>query len=172
MESSSAMSLDPDRFPEPEPFQPPSPALERLRLPAIFLIIVGCLNVLLSAYVAFNALAVSFDTERFMAEFEDKWKEQHPDQPLPITLTSGSVKSWSMTFLVGMGVGVLCAVVTIIAATRMLAGRHYGFALFGAVLAALPIPCVSCTGCCGLGEAIGIWAIVVLLNEQVKASFR
>jgi hypothetical protein len=31
---------------------------------------------------------------------------------------------------------------------------------------------LTCTGCCGLGQGIGIWALVVLLKPEVKALFR
>jgi hypothetical protein len=166
------MSLDPDRLPDQEPPLDSPPAAERLRLPAIFLIVVGILNVLLSLYMILESLAVSSQADRFVVEFADAWNKRYPNQPPPTEVTADAVRTWSRTVLIAMVIGALAAAVTIFAATQMLAARNYGLALFGAVLAALPIPCVSCTGCCGLGEAIGIWAIVVLLNEQVKASFR
>jgi hypothetical protein len=66
--------------------------------------------------------------------------------------------------------GVLGAFLTIFGAIQMRGLRTYGLAMFGAVLAA--IPCLSISACCGLGELAGIWAIVVLLNQEVKAAFR
>lgn len=62
----------------------------------------------------------------------------------------------------------LMGVVVIYGAIKMKALQSYGLAFAAAVLAALP-----CTSpCCFIGLPIGIWAIVVLLNEDVKRSFR
>jgi hypothetical protein len=66
--------------------------------------------------------------------------------------------------------GLVTAVLAIIAGVRMLSLKSYGFSVFTSVLVAIPI--ISCSGCCGLGEGIGIWALVVLMNEEVKAAFR
>ena len=52
----------------------------------------------------------------------------------------------------------------------MLSLRAYGLAVAASVITA--IPCISCSACCGLGEGIGIWALVVLLNNDVRAAFR
>ncbi len=58
--------------------------------------------------------------------------------------------------------------VVIFGAIKMKALQSYGLALTAAILAALP-----CTSpCCFLGLPIGIWAIVVLMNQDVKAAFR
>jgi hypothetical protein len=48
--------------------------------------------------------------------------------------------------------------------------RTYWVAVSGALLAV--VPCVSPLGCCGIGEAVGIWALVVLLNADVRSAFR
>ena len=34
------------------------------------------------------------------------------------------------------------------------------------------VPCVSCAGCCGVGEVIGLWALIVLLSADVRSAFR
>lgn len=62
------------------------------------------------------------------------------------------------------------AILTMLAGFRMRSLRSYALSIVGAISAA--IPCLSCGGCCGFGEIIGIWALIVLLNEQVKAAFR
>ena len=63
----------------------------------------------------------------------------------------------------------ITALLNIIGGIQMLRLRSYGLALFASILAA--IPCISCSACCGLGEGIGIWALVVLLNPEVRAAF-
>lgn len=45
--------------------------------------------------------------------------------------------------------------------------ESYGMVLAGAIMAAIP-----CFGCCLWNMPIGIWAIIVLQDANVKASFR
>ncbi len=52
-------------------------------------------------------------------------------------------------------------------ALRMKALRSYGLSVTAAVI--VMIPCTSC--CCLFGLPIGIWALVVLMSEEVKAAF-
>lgn len=53
---------------------------------------------------------------------------------------------------------------------QMLKQRSYGLAMAASILTMLP--CITCLGCCGVGQGIGIWALVILMNEDVKRSFR
>jgi hypothetical protein len=53
-------------------------------------------------------------------------------------------------------------------ALKMKKLESYGLAMAAAVVAALP-----CTSpCCVLGLPLGIWAIAVLVNQDVKSAFR
>lgn len=62
----------------------------------------------------------------------------------------------------------LIAVGTFMAARKMQRLEGYTMAITFSILA-----CVPCTsGCCILGLPIGIWAIVVLVNSEVKGAFR
>jgi hypothetical protein len=77
--------------------------------------------------------------------------------------------------LMGGAIGLVFAIVwllmggvVIFGAIKMKALQSYGLALTGAILAALP-----CTSpCCFLGLPLGIWAIIVLMNQEVKNAFR
>jgi len=53
---------------------------------------------------------------------------------------------------------------------QMLKQRTYGLAMAASILTMLP--CITCLGCCGVGEGIGIWALIVLMRDDVKRSFR
>jgi hypothetical protein len=53
---------------------------------------------------------------------------------------------------------------------QMLKQRSYGLAMAASILTMLP--CITCLGCCGVGEGIGIWALIVLMQDDVKRSFR
>jgi hypothetical protein len=71
---------------------------------------------------------------------------------------------------IGIVTGVLSLAIGVaifVGAMRMKALSSYGFAMAAAVLAM--IPCIS--PCCCLGLPAGIWAIVALMDQNVKASF-
>ena len=70
--------------------------------------------------------------------------------------------------IVGAIIGVVVGIIIIIGATRMKNLQTYGLALASSILAM--IPCIS--PCCLLGLPIGIWAVVVLSNPEVKQAFR
>lgn len=78
------------------------------------------------------------------------------------TLFSGVV---GMVFNV---VWMLLGGLIIFGAIKMKNLQSWGLAMASAVVAALP-----CTSywCCLLGLPIGVWAIIVLMDQQVKASF-
>ncbi len=65
--------------------------------------------------------------------------------------------------VIGIAVGVLI----LVAAGKMKKLESYGLAVTASVLAM--IPCVS--PCCIIGLPIGIWSLVVLLNQDVKSGF-
>jgi hypothetical protein len=67
-------------------------------------------------------------------------------------------------------VAAIVALLVILGAARMLVLKSYGLSLFAAILTA--IPCISPSACCLLGEGVGIWAVIVLLNPDVRSAFR
>ena len=69
--------------------------------------------------------------------------------------------------VIGMVVGLGISVMTAFGAVRMRKLESYPLAMTAAVLAILP-----CSGCCILSMPLGIWALVILLDAQVKESFR
>jgi hypothetical protein len=73
----------------------------------------------------------------------------------------------------GIGVTVAAGVVTlalgaftIYAGWQMYRLQNWGLSMAGAIAAMLP-----CSICCVLGLPIGIWAVLVLLDNDVKAAF-
>lgn len=64
--------------------------------------------------------------------------------------------------------GILFGVVVLLGALKMRKLESHGFAIAASIIAM--IPCIS--PCCFLGIPMGIWALVVLLNEDVKAGFQ
>jgi hypothetical protein len=67
--------------------------------------------------------------------------------------------------LLGLGLGALIA----FGGLQMTKFRMYGVALAASIISM--IPCFSCC-CCVIGLPVGIWSLVVLSRQEVKAAFR
>jgi predicted Zn finger-like uncharacterized protein len=65
-------------------------------------------------------------------------------------------------------IGMCVAGLIIFSAIKMKNLQAYGLAMTGSILAM--IPCIS--PCCFLGLPFGIWALVILMNQDVKAAFQ
>jgi hypothetical protein len=161
-------------------------AADRVKLPAIFLIVVGVLNVLGALYFvgdgARTVLLKDQMTKEIQKGFEEQrlkstqgTKQQQQQQEEILNKIQGwfggdSIVGLGITYIVVGLLALLAAALTIFGAVRMLSLRSRGLAICGALVAC--IPCLSVTGCCGLGEGIGIWALIVLMAPDVKAAFR
>jgi hypothetical protein len=64
-------------------------------------------------------------------------------------------------------IGILIGALIFFGAMKMRTLTNWNLSLAAAILAM--VPCIS--PCCCLGLPIGIWALVVLLDQNVKASF-
>jgi len=64
-------------------------------------------------------------------------------------------------------ISLLVGIVVILGAVKMLGLRSWGLAMFAAILSL--IPCVQ--SCCLLSLPVGIYAIIVLSDSEVKAAF-
>jgi hypothetical protein len=70
---------------------------------------------------------------------------------------------------VSMGFGVIAlalSALTAYAGWQMRQLRSWGLCMAGAIVGMLP-----CSGCCLLGLPIGIWAIIVLIDNETKQAF-
>ncbi|MHB1423353.1 MAG: hypothetical protein ACYC3I_09205 [Gemmataceae bacterium] len=165
------MSYDPHAY--SSDISPPSKTGEvrnRIMVPAILLIVVGVLNLLLAIGPAFYGFGVSQLTP---AQLEQQLQTQNPQQLADLKkagYTVDQVRTWLLYgFFIWAAVAFLASLLVILGAIRMMSLKNYGLALFASILAALPF--VSCSGCCGVGEIAGIWALIVLLSAEVKAAF-
>jgi hypothetical protein len=150
---------------------PSSSAAERTNLPGIFLLIVGILNVLGAGYFilsGINGMSQAKQVEN--APLTPEQKKAKEDLEKMGWSMEKAVRSFSGGFIAAGVIGLLCAALTIVGGIKMRSLQSRGLALTGAIVAM--IPCISATGCCGVGEGIGIWALVVLMNAEVKAAFR
>jgi len=124
-------------------------ALEQLRPPAIFMMVVAVCGLALEL-LGFMNLSV-FQLMPF---------EQPP--------WFGRAGSWGMLIqlpflLLSIGLYSL----SIFAAVNMLQLKRWGFCLAGAI--ALVVPCTGC--CCCLGLVSGLWGMIVLTRPDVRAAF-
>jgi hypothetical protein len=161
--------------PADELIQRPVGETERFRgrvlAPAICLIVIGFLNLFMAAAPALYGMgAAKIPPEQLEAEME----KQNPKQ-----LEDAKAQGWTVAEIRNILVygSFSCAILDFLASflvilggVRMLMMKNYVLAVFAAILAAIPV--VSCSGCCGLGALAGIWALVVLVNPDVKAAFQ
>jgi hypothetical protein len=85
-------------------------------------------------------------------------------------LSDANVPMAAMYAVCGIAILIFLAVggLIIAAGVKMRALKSYGLAMAGAILSCVP----CCVGlCCLPGLPIGIWALVVLMNDDVKRSF-
>ncbi|HTU90649.1 MAG TPA: hypothetical protein VMF69_11290 [Gemmataceae bacterium] len=143
----------------------------RLLAPAIFMIVVCVLNLFLAIGLGFYGFSASQLTP---AQLEEQMQAQNPKALADMKEQGWTVVQIQKMLVIGSYtwavVDFLASLLVFLGAIRMLSLKNYTLAVFAAVLAALPI--VSCSGCCGLGEIAGVWALIVLLNAEVRAAFQ
>lgn len=137
-----------------EPFQPNRQmAMAQVSAPGTGLIVTGGLGIAVQVMlIALNLLGIG------VAAVDPQ--QQAAADPVA-TMVGGTI---SIAFgLLAIAIGGLI----IWGALKMKALENYGLAMTISVLAA--VPCLS--PCCLFGLPIGIWSIVVLMNDNVKRSF-
>ena len=122
---------------------------EKVTGPAIGLIVVGVLAIGLGLL----GLLTSFLDLAFLPSYDDYGGML----PAAVGTAIGLVAN-----VLGMGIGAF----QIWAALQMKELRNWTASLIASILAILP-----CFGCCLVGIPVGIWALVVLVNAEVKEAF-
>jgi hypothetical protein len=141
-------------------------ARSRVQAPAICLIVVGVLNLFWGLYMVVNGVAWTVAPEYLSKSNKQMFGDVGgAGQTTQQQQMQGMLVSYPLAIVALVG-----SALPIVGGIRMMSLKSYGLAVTAAVTAA--IPCVSGTACCGLGEGIGIWALVVLLNESVREAFR
>jgi hypothetical protein len=171
------MSMEPEGYGAEGPRSPA--ARSKTSTPGILLIVVGILNILLGLWCVISGIngmlhpPSAADFEKARAQMTPEQRKQMeeaekvgfgPEQIQKYAAAGGPTN-------LGLGIiNVLGGVVTLLGGVKMRNLQSYGLAMFGSILAI--IPCISLMGCCVLGEVAGIWALVVLMNQDVKSAFR
>jgi hypothetical protein len=152
---------------EEEPRAPASGG--KISVPGAMMIAVGVVNLV----VAGLGLMMAFTFQNMpKEEFRKAYEQQNPAQRKQL-----EDQGWTLDDLLnayvkgGYGVaiaGLIGTLLPIAGGICMLARRARGLAIIGALVTAVP----ATSPCCLLGMPIGIWALVVLLQSDVKAAFR
>jgi len=145
---------------DPQQLDDQARAAQRTNIPGILLVIMGILNGLGAGYFVVNGVFVSSSPEKVVPMMEKMGFG--PQQ-------AGQMQAYGL-FYIGLGiVGLICSVVTILGGIKMRNLEAHSLAVTAAVMSMLP--CLSFPGCCGPGYLVGIWALIVLLDANVKAAF-
>ncbi len=149
----------------------PGAVSNRVTPPAVALLVVAALNLVLSLILVVVGIGYS---QMPADKLEEMMERQNPAQFQNMKQNGITVdtilKIYIYGGLGGGAVGLFVSLLTALGAIRMMMLRSYGLAVFVSVLAA--IPCISPSSCCGIGEVIGIWSLVVLFSPDVRAAFR
>lgn len=136
------------------PQEPTSEAGNRLKGPAIALLVLAPLSIIFMG-VDFGFRVVN------LANGE-----------IPVVVDApGAAQGAMIGAYIGAAVDVIaifCQIGVIFGAISMLKVKSYNLALTASVISV--IPCLS--ACCVVGMPFGIWALVVLNDSKVKAAFR
>lgn len=159
----SSSSTEPSQPSQNSGFRPSTPGIsesvidQKLKIPAIGIITTGALGGLLSLYGVIATLLGS-----------NKNAEIPPGMPPEAAALLKKYLSVMETFNLPLNLlALVMSVVTLMAGIRMLQRRSYGLVMTGVIIGMLP--CLS--ACCCTGLPFGIWALVVLSNEEVRKSF-
>jgi hypothetical protein len=134
-------------------------ALEKVKLPAVGLIVVGALGAA-SALLGAVQGATNEQVDQLRQAFDQAGIDPGTTENLVSALAGGNL----VMSLLALAISALILWSGL--QMRQLKGR--GLAIAGAILGM--IPCF--TGCCCvIGLPVGIWALVVLMNAEVKAAF-
>jgi GYF domain 2 len=137
-------------------------ALQRIKSPAVALMVTAILNLLFGAWSLLEAIFFPPNLQQYNAEMQqlnNPQLEQFMHMLLQMTHGPFAIAA----NLLGLALSVLI----LMGAIKMKSLRSYEFSMTAAIVAMLP--CV--TPCCIIGLPIGIWALVVLRSPAVKSHF-
>jgi len=144
-------------------------ARAKVSTPGLLLLLSGLLGVVIMIAwlgVMFTAPTLMYDT------FVDfiKNQPQSPEQQRQLKdmeAQKDQMRLDSPLNIASAAVGFVVNLLTVIGAFMMRSLKGYGLAMTGAIAGIVPMG-----GCCCLTLPFGIWALVVLVNADVKAGFK
>jgi hypothetical protein len=140
--------------------QRPAPAFNRTKvtIPAIGLIATAVFHLLINAYQLIVSL---MQPEQLRKKFQDAMAMAFGGAAPPINLDIVKLN------IIFASLFVLLSLFQAIGGVAMMRMRGYSLAVIGAA-----VGMINCnTGCCLLSIPIGIWALIILMQSDVKANF-
>lgn len=137
-------------------------ARERVSLPAIFLIILGLLSLVVAVGIV---VLVWIAPDVILKDQYDAIKQIFPQQPLPPYEEWAKQQQVTAT-LINL-LRVVMSILMTIGAIKMRSLQGYGLAMTASIIALIPLCPNEC--CCAF--PFGLWAIIVLANQDVKRAF-
>jgi len=139
-------------------------ALQRIKAPAVALMVTAILNVILALWSLIQLIFFSPDLQQYnsaLAQLNNPQIEQFMQKMFHLMYGPLGI----VNILVELAISVLI----LVGAKKMKSLQSYHFSMAAASLST--VPCL--TPCCGylLGLAFGIWALVVLRKPDVKSHF-
>src|SRR5262249_52432082 len=138
-------------------------AEQKVKMPAMALLATTAAFMLIQLVLFIFAPAMLSGMTDFVNKMAAEQAAKSGTEPPPKIDTSEASRGWCTFIFQMVGGGFI-----IFGALKMMKLQSWGIALAASILAI--IPCTS--PCCCTGLPIGIWAIVVLVNSDVKAAFR
>lgn len=159
--------MDPYQPPPPQPPPYGTPAhppgtnpVEAVKLPAIFLIVIGAIGLLWALFSLISGLA---GAEQNQAQMQQALSDPNIPPALKRMLagaSGGGAAFFNLFYVLTSGL-------VIFGGIQMMKLKSYGLSMAASIIAM--IPCVGPCFCLGL--PVGIWSLVVLNKPEVKAAF-
>jgi hypothetical protein len=138
----------------------------RVMIPGIILIVIGFVSLIFSAFTLYQ---ITSDPEGTLKPGYDMMEKFYKDQPQALPPFEEFVKQYTPFYIAMYGAMVVGSLLILVGGIQMARLRGYGLALTGSITASLGL----CTGgCLCVSLPFGIWAVIVLMNGNVKAAFR
>jgi hypothetical protein len=150
------------------PGGPPSAANAKSKVtgPAIGLIVSGVFWGLGALWALFNGIFAMFFMDTAM--MQNQMNQQQLEQLESQGMDPGQILQLTgVAYVVAGVVGIIFAVVIILAGVKMMNLKSRGLAFTASILAMIPCSC----GCI-VGLPIGIWSLIVLSQPDVKSAFK
>jgi len=148
--------MTPNPAPVPAAMPNADAARNSLNVPSILLILGGVLGVLYGIMQLF-ARSTGMALMKMIPNADPAMRDQLEHQ-----LSAGS----QLGNVIGGMLFIGLSAFAIFGALKMRNLQGYGLAMAAAIVSIIP-----CTGCCCVNIPVGIWALVVLMKPEVKASF-
>lgn len=158
------------------PVEPVKPVRDRVLFPAVLLIVSAIINLLGGGWSLLRYLTAP-PLEQIVAEVKQESMKnpknaEQMEQIEKAGYTIEGMMTFVLNFLLAVGVSnLIVSLFTLLAGVRMLQLRNYGLVMIGSLFSAIPFVSGASCPCC-VGAVAGIYAIIMLLQPDIRDAFR